>query len=86
MASFHQVDPNGDVDLILPRLEEEVSLLDGALECLPSPPGLSFRRSKAQEPGPEPVPEPEPKPYTLDERPAGAEREPADETLSQLLS
>lgn len=49
-ASFHQIDQDGDVDLVLPHPKEVVSYLDGVLECLPTPPRLNFRRSNTQEP------------------------------------
>ena len=50
MAYFHQVDPDGEVNLILQRPEEPVSYLDSVLERIPTPPRLDFRRSNIQEP------------------------------------
>jgi hypothetical protein len=49
MASLHQIDLDGDVDLVLPRPKEVVSHLDGVLDCSPTPSGLSFSRPNTQE-------------------------------------
>lgn len=50
MAYFHQVAPDGEIDLILQRPEELVSNLDSVLECIPTPSRLNFRRLNLQEP------------------------------------
>ena len=90
---IQQVAPDGEVDLILQCPEELASHLDSVLECIPTPPRLSFRRSNIQEPpcstkrgkkGKKGAWEPEP--WVCDEKPpetepayeeSPAEREPA---------
>jgi hypothetical protein len=45
ITTTHYIDPDGDVDLLLPQLEELHSLPSGGLTCVASAPGLDYRRS-----------------------------------------
>jgi hypothetical protein len=44
ITTTHYIDPDGDVDLLLPQLEELHSLHNGGLTCVASAPGLDYRR------------------------------------------
>jgi hypothetical protein len=68
ITTTHYIDPDGDVDLLLPQLEELHSLPSGGLTCVASAPGLDYRRSATcidsqSCVGPEPVVE-DSAPYT----------------------
>ena len=52
LTSFYEIDPDGDIELILSHPAEVVSPLDGVLECPPTPPQLYFRRPITPESSP----------------------------------
>jgi hypothetical protein len=49
IAVFH-IDPEGDVDLLLPHVEELAAPLDGVSKYVSPAPGLNYRRSNARYP------------------------------------
>lgn len=75
MASFYQIDPDGDVDIVLPQPKEVVPYVDDVLDCPATSPRLNISRVGRQEPSePEPLGE-EPE-WRLEPQPT-AETEPA---------
>lgn len=50
VTAFYYIDCDGDVDLLLPHLEEPPSFLDGVLTYVTPASGLNYRRSIAQYP------------------------------------
>lgn len=75
MASFYQIDPDGDVDIVLLQPKEVVPYVDDVLDCPATSPRLNISRLGRQEPSePEPLGE-EPE-WRLEPQPT-AETEPA---------